>query len=102
MPAHDPNHDSHTIASAMACKWLAAYHADDPNAGELLQALKADPRGLALAFGALADLFVSTLNKLDQDGAIEGGVQLWLDRLAMNLGAAADSVVSRYRGEAGQ
>jgi hypothetical protein len=56
----------------------------------------------ALAFAALGDVFINTLTRLDRDGAIEGGVQLWLDRLALNAGAAADDVVSRYRGGAEQ
>jgi hypothetical protein len=94
--------DSYTLGAAMATRWLAAYHAQDAQAGEMMRALTADPRGLAVAFGALGECFVSTLTKLDRDGALEGRVQVWLDRLALNFGAAADLVVTKYRGEGGE
>jgi hypothetical protein len=91
------NDDSYTLAGAMACKWLAAYYAQDDQAGDILRALTVDPRGLALSFGALGELFVSTLSRLDADGVLEGGVQVWLDRAALSFGAAADDVVKRHR-----
>ncbi len=86
------------IAASMACRWLAAHHAEEPAAAEMMATLRSEPRGFELVFGALADIFLSTLNKLDADGAIQGGVQVWLDRLALNTGAAADAVVTRYLG----
>jgi hypothetical protein len=92
--------DSYTVAAAMACRWLSAYFAQDDQAGDILRAMAADRRGLAMAFAALGEAFISTLQKLDADGAIEGGVQVHLDRLALNTGALADAVVTRYRGEA--
>jgi hypothetical protein len=96
----DPNVDeTYTLAASMACRWLAAYHAQDDQAGQMLYALRADPRGLALAFGALSDVFINTLKRLDRDGHLEGGTQLWLDRLAMNAGARADEVVARHQNE---
>jgi hypothetical protein len=88
--------DTYTLAAAMACKWLAAYHAQDDQAGDILRALAVNPRGLALAFAALGEAFLSTLTRLDADGALEGGVQVHLDRLALNCGALADDVVARY------
>lgn len=89
--------DSYALAAALATRWLAAYHAQDDQATAMLHALTADPRGLALAFGALGEMFVSTLTKLERDGALEGSTQVWLDRLALNHGAAADEVVAKYR-----
>lgn len=97
----DPHDDTYTLAAAMACRWLSAYHARDDQAGEILHALTADPRGLALAFGALGEMFVQTLVKLDAGGALEGGVQVYLDRLALNMGAVGDDVIERYRGDTG-
>jgi hypothetical protein len=93
-----PNHDedSYAIATAMASRWLAAYCAQAPDAGDMLEGLTADRRASALALGALAEMHVALLTKLDRDGAIEGGVQLFLDRQALNFGAAADAVVNKY------
>ena len=99
---HDDLRDSYAIAAAMAARWLSAYCAREPRAEAMLQALLAEPRALARAFGALGELFLNTLTKLDADGVIEGGVQVWLDRLALNTGAAADAVVARYRADEGE
>jgi hypothetical protein len=94
----DPNLDeSYALAAALACQWLASYNAEDGQAAQMLGALRADPRGLELAFGALSDVFLNTLNRLDSDGALPGGTQLWIDRLAMNVGAAADEVIARHQ-----
>lgn len=90
--------ESYVLASAMACQWLAEYHAMGTRANGMLEALVSDPRGLMQAFAALGDVFINTLTRLERDGALEGGVQLWLDRLALNTGAAADEVVARHRG----
>lgn len=92
--------DGYTVAAAMACRWLASYFAQDDVTGDILRVLAADPRSLAMAFAALGEAFISTLQRLDADGAIEGGVQLHLDRLALNTGALADAVIARHRGEA--
>jgi hypothetical protein len=94
--------ETYVIASAMAMAWLAAFYAEDAQAGQMLDALRSDSRGFALAFAALGDQFVNVLTRLERDGALEGGVQVWLDRLALNAGAAADEVVSRYRGGNGE
>lgn len=91
--------DSYTLAASMAARWLAAHHAQEPQAADMMNALLAEPRGFALVFGALADLFLNTLSKLDRDGALQDGAQVWLDRLALNAGAAADEVVARHRGD---
>jgi hypothetical protein len=102
MTAPDNDHERQALSAALATKWLAAHHAEDEDAGPIMRALLADPRGLALAFGALGELVISVLTKLDADGAIEGGVQVYLDRLALNCGAAADAVVARHIGEGGE
>ena len=77
-PTPDSTDEGYTLSAAMAARWLSAYHAREDRAGAMLQALMADPRGLTRAFGALGDLFLNTLDKLDADGGLEGGVQLWL------------------------
>jgi hypothetical protein len=97
LPNPDTDNEQYLLAGSMAAQWLAAYHAQDDQRVGILQALTADQRGLALAFGALGEMFLGILAKLDADGAIEGGVQVWLDRQALNFGAAADAVVAKYR-----
>jgi hypothetical protein len=39
------------------------------------------------------------LNRLERDGLLQGTTQTWLDRLAMNAGAAADEVIARHHNE---
>jgi len=57
-----------------------------------------DHRGLAMMTGAMAEIFVQSLAKLERDGALQGGgVQQWLDRMAINTGAAADAVAAKYQ-----
>jgi hypothetical protein len=91
----DPPADSYALAASMATRWLSAYCAQEDQADQMLAALTSEPRGLALAFGALGQIMLDLLEKLNKDGAIEGGVQLWLDRLALDTGAAADEVVTK-------
>jgi hypothetical protein len=90
-------YEQHTLAAAMASKYIAAHHAEDPQAEHMLKTLLADQRGFALAFGAVVEMFIAALNKLEQAGAIGSSVQVWLDRHAMHLGAQADAIVDRYR-----
>jgi hypothetical protein len=101
MTTPGPENDQYLLAGAIAARWLAAHHAEDASASEMFHRLQSDQRGFGLAFGSLAEMFLGVLEKLDRDGAIEGGVQLWLDRQALNFGAAADGVVERYRGAEG-
>lgn len=98
----DTNHDDYTLAASFATRWLASYNAqDDDQARAILTTL--DHRGLAMAFGALGEIFIQTLTKLESDGALQGGgVQQWLDRLAINTGAIADEVAAKYRTEGEQ
>lgn len=97
----DPDQDNHTLASAFATRWLAAYYAQDDQARVILETL--DHRGLAMMLGALGEIFISTLTKLERDGSLQGGgVQQWLDRLALNVGAEADEVAAKYRGDNGE
>ena len=93
----DDLRDRYAVAAAMASRWLAAYGAQEGAAG-LLAALTCDPRTFALTLGALAEVHLSALAKLDAAGAIDG-VQPWLDRAALEFGAAADEVVARHRGD---
>jgi len=95
---HDDLRESYTVAAAMASRWLAAYGAQEEGAAGLLAALTCDPQTFALTLGALAEIHLSLLAKLDATGAIDG-VQPWLDNLALEFGAAADEVVARHRGD---
>lgn len=93
-----PDADSFALASSMAARWLAAYNAQDgPAVEQMLAVLRADPRGLLLAFTALGEMFIATLTKLDREGVLQGPVQVWLDRSALNHGARADEVVARHQ-----
>jgi|SRR5271163_313852 len=97
-PAFDFNADDGVLAASFAARWLASYHAQDDQARVILQTL--DHRGLAMMTGALGEIFIQTLAKLERDGALQGGgVQQWLDRLALNTGAAADAVAAKYRND---
>jgi hypothetical protein len=99
-PGHEHDADSFKLAAGMVCRWLASHYAGDDNAGAILAALRADPRTLAMALGALGEAFIQSLEKAQRDGNLEGSVQVWLDRLALNSGAEADAVVKRHRGDA--
>jgi len=90
--------DRYAVAAAMASRWLAAYGAQEEAAAGLLAALTCDQRTFALTLGAMAEIHLSALAKLDAAGAIDG-VQPWLDRAALEFGAAADEVVARHRGD---
>jgi len=98
---HDDLRDRYAVAAAMASRWLAAYGAQEKDAAGLLAALTCDPGTFALTLGALAEIHLTVLTKLDADGVIDG-VQPWLDNLALTLGAAADEVVARYRADEGE
>lgn len=93
------NDDAYAIAASMAARWLSAYHAKDTQARDMLDVLASEPRGLALAFTAMGDMCLSLLTELDKAGVLEGGIQVWLDRAALGLGAASDEVIKRHRGE---
>jgi len=94
----DDLRDRYTVAAAMASRWLAAYGAQEEGAAGLLAALTCDTGTFALTLGALAEIHLGVLTKLDADGVIDG-VQPWLDSVALTLGAAADEVVARHRGD---
>jgi hypothetical protein len=49
----------------------------------------------------MAELYLATLQQLADLGALEGGVQVWVDRLALSTGAAADAVVAKHLGNEG-
>jgi len=98
---HDDLRDRYTVAAAMASRWLAAYGAQEGAAAGLLAALTCDAATSALTLGALAEIHLSVLAKLDATGAIDG-VQPHLDSLALEFGAAADEVVARYRADEGE
>jgi hypothetical protein len=101
MTDHDDHGaDSYTLAGALVARCLAHFAAQDAE-GSLaaFQAMTADPRGFELCFGALSEAYLQLLGQLDDAGALEGGMQVWLDRAAMSFGAAADSVIGRYRGD---
>jgi len=99
--APDDLRDRYSVAAAMASRWLAAYGAQEEGAAGLLAALTCDPQTSALTLGALAEIHLSLLAKLDATGAIDG-VQPWLDRQALEFGAAADEVVARHRADEGE
>jgi hypothetical protein len=95
-----PDADSFALAASMAARWMAAYNADDaPEVERMLVVLGADPRGLLLSFTALTEMFIATMEKLHREGWLEGDVQPWLDRYALNHGARADEVIARYQGK---
>ena len=95
----DHRSESYVLAGATYARWLAAYRAQEADAEWMLRALTADPRSFGWTLGAAAEMYCGLLEKLDRDGAIEGGLQLFLDRQALNYGAAADAVVAKHRGE---
>ena len=94
--------ESYVLGAAMASRFLAAYNAKDPGCADMLQSMFADTRGAQLAFRALCEVVLNALKKLEDNNALEGSLQCWLDRLAMSIGAEADDVVARYRGKAEQ
>jgi hypothetical protein len=84
----------------MAARWMASYHAGDgPEVERMLECLRADPRALLLAFNAVTEMFIATLTRLHREGWLEGSVQTWLDRSALNHGARADEVIARHQGD---
>jgi hypothetical protein len=93
----DDLRDRYAVAAAMASRWLAAYGAQEVAAAGLLAALTCDQRTSALTLGALAEIHLGALAKLDAAGVIDG-VQPHLDSVALEFGAAADEVVARHRG----
>ena len=45
--------------------------------------------------------YLATVQQLADLGALEGGVQVWVDRLALSAGAAANAVVAEHLGKEG-
>ena len=50
----------------------------------------------------MAEIILGLLGKFDADGRIEGGLGLWLSRLALNFGHAADGVIERHHRGGGE
>jgi hypothetical protein len=101
-PDPDRDSDSFILAGAMFTRWLGAYRAQDADAERMLGDLTADPRNYALSLAAAGEMLLGVLERLDRDGVIEGGVGVFLDRQALNYGAAADAVVAKHLGKEGK
>jgi hypothetical protein len=94
----DEGRASYVLAAAQATRFLAAFHArNDDEVQHYLTVLRADPRGFELTLGAMAELFLGALEKLDAQGALTCSVQSWVDQLALSCGAEADAIVAKYR-----